>query len=688
MRRIMQWLSINVAKRPAAVVLGSILVFNAIFFAISVFILKNFNLKGTENYGLFQAVYLTITMIFDAGCISYVIDDIGRAGVATAIVCLLIIFIGMITFTGAVIGYITNYISSFIERANSGYKKLRVSNHTVILNWNSRASEIVNDLLFCREDQIVLILVKSGKERIEKELNERLSETIAEYKAKRKNDKSIQKLCKVTFVVREGDIFSFKQLRDVSLEYAKMIIILGDDRNDKECKYEQYSDADQSENGNTLTVKALMQVADITGADYSADEQRIVVEITDDWTDQLVNEIISSKTVKGKCNILPVRVNQVLGQLMSQFSITPELNTIYSELFSNQGATFYSRETTETNEKEFIENCLKTNKHLIPLAVGESSGKTYEYYASNSSNYIGVHENVRPSQCKISINKDYWLKKRHVIILGHNSNIKYIMKGFQSFCKEWNRENEPILDIVIVDDKANIEKMNRYEEYKPFVTRVVESDVYDRKTVVEAINRFVTEHVEDTSILILSDDKAVAEDIDANALANLIYVQDIINRKKAEDVNFKEDSIDVIVELVDPKHHDIVNNYSGYNVVISNRYISKMITQIGEKESLFDFYQDILSFDEDCDEESKDYKSKEIYAKKVSEYLTDYPETMTASDLIRMVYEASLSKDISNPTLVLGYISDERNAVLFEDDQEKTEVRLSENDKIIVYSAH
>lgn len=37
---------------------------------------------------------------------------------------------------------------------------------------------------------------------------------------------------------------------------------------------------------------------------------------------------------------------------------------------------------------------------------------------------------------------------------------------------------------------------------------------------------------EDTSILILSDDSALNEDIDANALGNLVYVRDIINTKK------------------------------------------------------------------------------------------------------------------------------------------------------------
>lgn len=42
-----------------------------------------------------------------------------------------------------------------------------------------------------------------------------------------------------------------------------------------------------------------------------------------------------------------------------------------------------------------------------------------------------------------------------------------------------------------------------------------------------------------------------------------------------------------------------------------------MITQIGEKEALFEFYKDMLTYVADV---SDGYKSKEVYAKKVSNF--------------------------------------------------------------------
>ena len=159
-------------------VLASILIFNLVFFFLSAGVISALSLQGTEQMSFIEAAFCTVTMILDAGCIQFVVADIGQSGVVISIVCLCVIIIGMISFTGAVIGYVTNYISHFIEHSNAGKRKLYISGHVVILNWNTRASEIVNDLLYCEERQKVVILVNSRKNEIEQEIEERLTDTI------------------------------------------------------------------------------------------------------------------------------------------------------------------------------------------------------------------------------------------------------------------------------------------------------------------------------------------------------------------------------------------------------------------------------------------------------------------------------------------------------------------------------
>lgn len=699
-RKIEGWITVQIAKNPGKVVLATILLFNIVFFFIAALVISNLSLSGTEKMGFLQAAFCTITMILDAGCIQFVIEDIGQAGVAVAIICLCIVLVGMISFTGAVIGYITNYISHFIENANAGSNVLKISDHVVILNWNTRASEIINDLLYNPAKERVVVLTASGKKEIEKEVNERLSDTIV-----RENQAIWNRLMtgnsyfgrsgtflkehftkNVTVLVKEGDVFSSKQLHDISIEQAKTVIILGNDN--YLTSDDSHKDISDRSAGNPQTVKTLMQVADITSSKHSRDNQKIIVEITDDWTWDLVDKIKRSKQVDEKCNIVPVRVNRVLGQILSQFSLMPELNLAYKELFSNKGATFYSEiSEKETDDETFISTYLRSHRHSLPLTMMESQGVVHSYYSANKEKDIGRQSSIKKTDYEVRLNRDYWIERKKIVILGHNSKSEDIMVGFSAFRNEWNYRDghDEILKIIIIDDPEHLEKVNWYKEY-PFVVETVGANIYDRDLICTTIDKFVSDGDEDTSVLILSDDEAPVDATDANALANLVYVQDIINSKTMEDPEFDPESIDVIVEIIDPKHHDIVSSYSVNNVVISNRYISKMITQIGEKEALFDFYTDILTYDTG---DEGVYESKEIYVKKVSAFFDELPAPCTAEELVRAVFKASVdSADSRNPTIVLGYVKPGGRMILFEGDQSQIYVSLEPKDKLIVFSNH
>ena len=702
-RRFREWFSIRLAKNPGQIVLLSILLFNIVFIFLSAFIISRMSLSGTEGLGFFESAFYTISMILDAGCISYVVEDIGPGNYAIAIVCLMIVLIGMISFTGAVIGYITNYISGFIEASNAGNHKLIMSGHFVILNWNSRALEIVNDLLYSDTVNKVVVLVGSGKEDVERQIDERLHETV-----KRENNKVLEK-CRdrsylsrklyclkhkfrndLTIVVREGDVFSSKQLFDISLHQASSVVILGEEINDTFCRYEADEKAAKYDKGNSLTIKTLMQVSDITSASFSEDNQRIIVEITDDWTWNLVQKIIRSKQVDGKCNIVPVRVNQILGELMSQFSLMPELNSIYNELLSNKGASFFTAPCRDIDEMSYITDSLERNCHVIPLTVQKDNGRNYSYYmALNEKDHEKESEDSL-SGIPVRLNRNFWLEKKKIIILGHNSKCREIMNGFVSFLSEWGYKDkdELLLSIVVIDDEKSLEKMNYYREY-PFVIKTVAAEIFDKDLICDSINEFLKLNDEDVSVLILSDDLVPDEETDAGMFANLVYVQDIISDKVEADPDFDVGSIDVIAEINDPKHHDVVSSYSVKNVVISNRFISKMITQIGEKDAIFDFYQDILKYDDGL---GTGYESKEVYVKKAKDLFVELPPECTADKLIRGVFDASYDPDIpaekQNITILLGIVKQDGRIQLFSGDQKKINVKLEEKDKVIVFSNH
>lgn len=694
-RKFTEWLSLYIVKKPAKVILFGILLFNVMLLAVSATVISALAPASLEYSGFWESIFYTVSMILDAGCIQFIISDIGEASVVLIIVCIMIILIGMITFTGAVIGYVTNSISSFIENSRSGVRALKISGHTVILNWNSRASEIINDMLYTRRKERVVILVADGAERVEKEVGDRLSVTLktennrvykeAESKSFLDRVRYVGKnrlRNNITVVIREGDTYSTKQLNDISLQQAKNVIILGKDVQNTICRYESQERLDKYERGNSNTIKTLIQVAEITGAEESLDDQVIIVEVDDNWTAKIVNRIIAHKEHLGKCNIIPLPVNKILGEILSQFSIMPELNYVYSELFSNKGAEFFCHPKENVEEDGFIREYLSEHSSAIPLTIKDTkTGRNIFYVAENEEDYA-VGKYSGSSGSKVKLNKDYWLEQRNIVILGHNNNSMEIMDGFNAFRAEWNRKDgSEILNVIIIDDKKSLEKHDYYSRY-PYVRKIVEADIYDDEIIKSSVSSFLDENVQDTSVLILSDDSVPTEDIDANVLTYLVYVQDIILEHMEKDPEFDRESIDIIVEIINPKNYDVVHNYSVNNVIMSNRYISKMVTQISKKEALYEFYKDILTYDE---EGALEYESEELYIKKVSRFFEEIPGACTAAELIRAVYDAAPE---NNKALVLGYTSSDNKMMLFSGEQEHIPVRLTEKDKLIIYSNH
>ena len=701
LKSLHEWESIRFSRKPHSMMLLIILLVNVILLLLSAWVISAVAIRGNENTGFFTAVYNTFTMILDAGCIESVISDPGSTNLFLVIFCLVVIVICMITFTGALIGYATNVVSNLIENANANSIKLRISGHVAVLGWNTRASEIINDLLYCRERQKVVVLSDGDREEILEEINERLEDTL-----ERENDaleESVRQLPwlkkkiwmfrhklrnNVDVIVREGDVFSAVHLNNIQLDKAKAIIILGKDM--RSAIHEGASSDEETEKGDSRTVKTLIQVVDITSNILSADNQKVVVEIENEWTGDLVDKIIRAKLNLDKCRVVPFRVHTVMGQLLSQFSLMPELNKVYSSLFSNKGTSFFARsQVRPENSIDFAETYLNTHRRALPLLFirDEMTREDFFYYMADSDRDIDIASDKAEGTCPLTLNRDYWLPEKHVLILGSNSKISNVMDGYANFCTEWtNAEHPQIVHITAVDEEEKFQKAAYYREY-PFVEECIPARIIERDRIAGIIRDFVYAHPDNSSILILSDDTVPDEDIDAKMMTFLIYAKDVINRARVNkrNVNF---NVDIIAEVLDPRHVELVRSYDVDNVVISNRYISKMVTQISEDFARYNLYADIMDYD---DMETEVYDGIEIYIKKAGEYFTELPPKNTPVDtVIRSVYEASRrfwGSDLDF-AMLLGYIDTRGRVTLFGGARDQQKVTLTAEDKLVVFSNH
>lgn len=712
-KKIQEIISIYVAKHPSRAVLIAILLFNIAFVLISALIISSLAPSSLKQLGFWESVFYTITMIIDAGCIQYIVADVGSVGVTIIIICLIIVMLGMIFFTGAVIGYVTNYISKFIEHASSGLMKLTASGHTVILNWNSRASEIINEFLYTGKKETLVVLVPTGKEMVEREIYDRISFTLDEEKKnfkktfgseqfmhhspKYKQAKKLVPQNRLTIIVREGEIYSTKQLMDISVDQAKTILILSQDAGMGEnCKYGAEQAGKKHLNGDSSLIKTLIQVADITSLENSRDNQEIVVETEDDQTPKLVEIIKKHKSMKGKCSIEILPASKILGQLLSQVSITPELNDVYDTLFSNKGPRFSSKDISKTDyqnntqdEYVTIGRILESNAdNIIPLTVMDN----YLFYLTEGQKDVldvKAESKIHPDRSVINVNEKFQYNKKKIVILGHNSKIDYIMRGFELFCNEWGK----ILDIMIIDDAASLEKYYGNMQGKKEYDYKKESPNNERD-INTIINDFVNDDGSRTTILILSDDTAPPEEIDEMALNHLISISDFIKNKNRKDLN--ANNLDIIVEVLNPRNYDVVHRYSVNNIVVSNRYISRMMAQIGENEGIYKFYEDILTYDS-----KTGGSSKEIYIKKAGEFFNELPSGRTRYEFVRGVfnYGTKIKVDIENDgqtesheeanhSLIIGCIHKNGDTEYFCSNQQTEKVEFEEDDKLIIFSKH
>ena len=693
MKKFRGWLSVQVARHPKRVVLVLIILFNLLFFTVSAAVISSLSLSGTEKMNFFHAAYYTVTMILDAGCIEFVIKDIGTTGVALTLTCIGVIIIGMITFTGAVIGYLTNILNDFIDNASAGNTRLYLSEHTVILNWNAKAPEIVSDLLYSDHKETVVALVTSGREDIEREIKERLYLTIEKenalvYKradsmsffARRRYLKKNKLGNNVSFIVIEGNIFSQKQLRDIRIDAAKSVIILSSDPSNAAAEGGSYSDE-----GNPQTVKALMQTADIVSAGNAAPHQNIIIEIADMWTYDIVQRIIRSKNLGEKSNIVMFQVEKFLGQLLAQLSIAPELVPVYDDLFSNKGTALYTEPVQTDDEIGYMRDYLAAHKNAIPLTLLNHNGESCFCFAADSQK--SIHKKYKRESVGYRVKLNHMQSEcKRVIVVGHNSNMEEIMSSYEAYiaCQTCENQISP-LKVAVIDEADSIGKMDYQGRYS-FVEETAELDIYHIDKTFETIGRLLLNTSEQISILILSDDTQLDENADSSALLYLAYIQDFMKQMLRKNPGFDKKRINTIVELTDPGHYDIVKGYDMVDAIISNRFTGNIITQMGEKESIYDFYKDLLHYSS----EETGNQGKKLQLKKVSSFFSQTPSACTAYDLVYAVFEASVSSAEASqkryPALLLGYIKAGGETVIFNGDLSKINVSLEAEDKVIVYT--
>ena len=180
----------------------------------------------------------------------------------------------------------------------------------------------------------------------------------------------------------------------------------------------------------------------------------------------------------------------------------------------------------------------------------------------------------------------------------------------------------------------------------------------------DALDELVIKEVADgkygKAILLSTSDGQHTGDPDSLAIANLLRIS------KAA----KQSHTSLIIELINPRNAQITSRYGIKYSILTNRYISRIISQTSKNPVFYPFIEDLFTYDD----ESLNEESYEIYIHKASELIVlNKGQTLTfesPSHLVRSFYE----QNPQDPYIVIGIIKEDK------DDHSKYEVIMFEND--------
>ncbi|MCR5490842.1 MAG: hypothetical protein K6F32_01795 [Bacilli bacterium] len=396
-------LTLKTYQKPLAVTLITMLTINVIVLVIGANIALLIDGLFYEK-SFFEGSFIEAFV----GCVKWMISPNSlttlsvRESWRMLILAIVIVAIGMVLFSGAIIATVTTALRSFIDSKSKAKGKILVDDHFVILNWNAKVPDMIYNLMIKGFKSNIVILSNQSKEYIESEIKSLLLTN------------EVDKKYKVKLIVKEGDPLLRSNLEDISIERASQICVMA--RND-------VNDVDDDDvlNGDLLNLKIVLRLGSF---DIKPDCQIVVETDSDEMRGQIENLSFTVSTLK-KLSIIPVSFNRKIGQVIAQSLVIPQMSLIYAHLFSFEGAEFHSIDSDETidsymrrhnaaipvykDKKLFVlaeneaEIPLKREKEyahdrkLIPLNAKESLGATVFVIGNNSKSPF-IFENLEKSQ--------------------------------------------------------------------------------------------------------------------------------------------------------------------------------------------------------------------------------------------------------------------------------------------------
>ncbi len=547
------------------------------------------------------------------------------ANLAARLVGVITILIGLVLFS-SLVAFITQEFEARIELLRKGKSLVLEKNHTLILGFNDRITDIVGELVVANEsekDAVIVILSETDKE----DMDDFIRNNIGNLKTTR-------------IVTRNGEISNLKNLDKVGVKFAKTIAILND---------AQGSDLEEVKNlADARVVKAILA---IVAANEEEDKEK--EKYKNRYKNRYKNKYKSKNQEKDKKkekdlqpivaelhseqyrrlakSIAPGAVTtlneaEILGLILVQTSRNIGLATVYLDLvgFENNEFYFYTPEFgwRGLTFGELLFRFVKSR----PIGVRRYDGTVtvkpnFDYKMADDDQLIILAEDdstikfqpeaiLQPKalfsgKCKLPPGGK---AERHLII-GWNPKAPIALQDYADFLGEGSEVN-------LVVDKLTPEIQEKFDEISKKFPEVQMNSWEINVSSNEELTSL--KPYEYNSISILASSGKNSEEIDAKTLTILLEHRQIFQDYTQETGNTV--TTNLIAEIVNSDDTELVVKAGVKDFLLSNKFVSKILAQVSQAPDVMLIYQDLFSAE-----------GSELYLKPVELYFS--LETLMFQDL-------------------------------------------------------
>ena len=516
----------------------------------------------SEPLNFIEAFWMSLMRTLDPGSMA---DDQGWAFRAM----MLFVTLGGVFIISAFIGVISSGLYSRLEGLQRGRSFVFEQNHTVILGWNEKIITIVKELCIANQNKNDACIVIMGE-------NDTVS-MVEQFREKIPNKGCTRIVC------RNGSPIDQTSLNLLNLNFAKSIIVI----------------SPMSEDPDSEVIKTCLAI--LRNPIRYEKEIHIVAELR-----QAKN--LSVAKIVGRNKVEWVLSEDIIARLIAQTCCQPGLSTIFIDFLDYSGDEIYFFEhpsmigknfgqTLNLFEKNAVLGIWKNEEKPIlnpPMeTIIEEGDKIFLLAEDDDQISLGTYQNDLTLEDHIRDFQDRQDIPKKILILGWNSRANRLLLELDHYIQD-DSKITILANKTLINNADHWEKINLKNAELKFINGVTTD-----RSILDDLNLYEFNHI----ILLSYSERLSNQAADAKTLITLLHLRDIAS--KNDKCNYS-----ILTEMLDVRNLELAEVTKANDFIVSDRFISLLLTQISEGKALSSVFEDIFNA-----------KGSEIYLKPAQRYV-------------------------------------------------------------------